>query len=106
MDETLNTAKYSDYRYSTSTGLNQQGHHDENEECDETKPNKSLTHTVHSENENNSFTIKDGGSGWLVVIASCWCFGIIISMQNSYSLLYNSIIEKYKNETNHVAYAG
>lgn len=56
--------------------------------------------------QQKSFVHKDGGMGWIVVIASCWCFGIVISMQNSYSLLYNSIIEKYKNSTNPVSYAG
>jgi len=61
----------------------------------------------HSHNhEDSTFLHKDGGKGWFVVLASCWCFGIILTMQNTYSLLYNNMIETYKNSTNHVLYAG
>ena len=130
MDETFShhsqqLGKNLDYRYSTSSGLSHRNqHHDDDsshlkqdflDEHDEIAAETEPTNKAHSEspnittsnsNGNSHFVFKDGGSGWFVVIASCWCFGIIISMQNSYSLLYSSIIEKYQNETNHVAYAG
>jgi hypothetical protein len=59
-----------------------------------------------SVNEDSTFVHEDGGKGWLVVLASCWCFGIILTMQNTYSLLYNNMVETYANTTNHVLYAG
>jgi hypothetical protein len=52
------------------------------------------------------FVHREGGYGWIVVFASCWCFGFIIAVSNSYSLIYNSLVDNYRNVTNNVVYAG
>ena len=52
------------------------------------------------------FVHREGGFGWMVVFASCWCFGFIIAVSNSYSLIYNSLVDNYQNVTNNVVYAG
>ena len=52
------------------------------------------------------FVYREGGWGWLVVIASGYCFGILIGLLNDYSLLYNQMTKDFKDTENHVLYAG
>jgi hypothetical protein len=65
------------------------------------------------ENENDDeiervpkFVHMDGGYGWLVCVATFWCFGVIIGMDYNYSLIYNKLVVVYNGTENHVVYAG
>ena len=55
---------------------------------------------------NENFIRKEGGWGWVVVIASAYCFGIIIGMINNYALVYDKLIEVYSETKHHILYAG
>jgi hypothetical protein len=56
--------------------------------------------------ENTEFQQIDGGYGWIVCLATFWCFGIIIGMDYNYSLIYNKLVIVYNTTENHVIYAG
>ena len=56
--------------------------------------------------EENEYVPIDGGYGWVVCLATFWCFGIIIGMDYNYSLIYNKLVIVYNNTENHVIYAG
>jgi hypothetical protein len=47
---------------------------------------------------------RDGGWGWIVVIAACWCYGLVMSMQNSYSILVKDLTQQYQNNTHTILY--
>ena len=49
---------------------------------------------------------KEGGWGWIVVIATGYSFGIIIGLINNYALIYNEFDRVYNQTENHVFYAG
>jgi len=48
---------------------------------------------------------KEGGYGWVVVIATGYCFGVLISMVNTYALVVNELNEVYESSDNHVLYS-
>ena len=49
---------------------------------------------------------KEGGWGWIVVIATGYSFGIIIGFINNYALIYNKFDNVYAETKNHIFYAG
>lgn len=51
------------------------------------------------------FHYKEGGWGWLVVIATSYCFGILVGMMNNYALIYNKLEIVYNGTENAVFYA-
>ena len=53
-----------------------------------------------------NFVYKEGGWGWVVVIATSYCFGILVGMMNNYALIYNKLEIVYNGTENHVFYAG
>lgn len=59
-----------------------------------------------NEIEYESFIRKEGGWGWVVVVASAYCFGIIVGMINNYALIYNKLIEIFSETEHHILYAG
>ena len=59
-----------------------------------------------NEENNTEFQPIDGGYGWIVCLATFWCFGIIIGMDYNYSLIYNKLVVVYNTTENHVVYAG
>lgn len=52
------------------------------------------------------FVYKEGGWGWVVVIATSYCFGILVGMMNNYALIYNKFEIVYNGTENHIFYAG
>ena len=48
-----------------------------------------------NEENNTEFQPIDGGYGWIVCLATFWCFGIIIGMDSNYSLIYNKLVVVY-----------
>ncbi len=51
------------------------------------------------------FHYKEGGWGWLVVVATSYCFGVLVGMMNNYALIYNKLEIVYNGTENHVFYA-
>ena len=77
--------------------------YDSNEsKCDESK----TCHLTATPTERVNFEYKDGGWGWVVVIASSYCFGILYGMVGNYALIYNKFEIVYNSTENHVLYAG
>jgi hypothetical protein len=63
--------------------------------------------TTTAENSQASFKHREGGVwAWLVVIASGYCFGILIGMVNNYALIYNGLEKAYNSTENYVVYTG
>lgn len=58
------------------------------------------------ESQNSDFTYQEGGWGWVVVLCSGFCLGILIGMINNYSLLLNEMEKIYNQTENHVVYTG
>ncbi|RNA11488.1 monocarboxylate transporter 10-like [Brachionus plicatilis] len=56
--------------------------------------------------EEPEFVHRDGGWGWLVVLCTGYCFGILIGMCNNYALIYVELERVYIGTDNHVTYAG
>lgn len=57
--------------------------------------------------EHIDFKYKEGGWGWMVVVATGYCFGILIGMINNYALIYNELDSVYNGTVkNHVVYCG
>ena len=52
------------------------------------------------------FVYKEGGWGWIVVLACGYCFGLIIGMTNNYALLYNEFDRIYNQTENHIVFSG
>jgi hypothetical protein len=74
-------------------------------------PNKSSLlpmNVVETEKkELDSFVHMEGGlGGWMVVIASGYCYGILIGMMSNYALIYNGLEKEYNTTENHVLYTG
>jgi len=44
-----------------------------------------------------AFVYKEGGFGWIVVIACSYSFGILVGMINNYALIYNKLDIVYNN---------
>lgn len=60
-----------------------------------------------TDNSEPEFVYREGGvRAWLVVIASGYCFGILVGLLNDYSLIYNQMIKDFNATENHVLYAG
>lgn len=84
------------------------------------KPNDAENHVsenslVQSKNESknklklqeiNDFEHIEGGWGWVVVIATGYCFGILIGMVNNYALIYVELDRVYNGTENRVLYSG
>ncbi len=73
------------------------------DEKNELKSEKNLDPIL---NDNKNFVYKEGGWGWIVVVASSYCFGILYGMVGNYALIYNKFEIVYKTTPNHVLYAG
>jgi hypothetical protein len=57
--------------------------------------------------KNEEFHHREGGCrGWVVVVASGYCFGILIGMVSSYALIYNGLEKEYNQTSNPVFYIG
>ena len=57
--------------------------------------------------EHLDFNYKEGDWGWMVVVATGYCFGILIGMINNYALIYNELDNVYNGTVkNHVVYCG
>ncbi len=57
--------------------------------------------------EQDDFKHREGGFlAWLVVVASGYCFGILIGMMNNYALIYNGLEKEYNSTENYVVYTG
>ena len=56
--------------------------------------------------ENHEFKHKDGGWGWIVMIATGFNIGNVVGILNCYTLVYNKMVNTYEHEENHVFYAG
>ena len=54
----------------------------------------------------DDFEYKEGGWGWVVVIASAYCFGILYGMVGNYALIFNKFEQVYNETDNHIFYAG
>ncbi len=57
-------------------------------------------------NDHQDFKYKEGGFGWIVVIATGYCFGVLIGMINNYALILNELDRVYNETENHVLYSG
>jgi hypothetical protein len=53
-----------------------------------------------------NFVYKEGGWGWVVVIATGYTFGILMGLINNYALIYNELDVVYNQTENRVFYAG
>jgi hypothetical protein len=49
---------------------------------------------------------KEGGWGWVVVVACGYTFGILMGLINNYALIYNELDVVYNGTENHIVYAG
>ena len=49
---------------------------------------------------------KEGGWGWIVMLATSYNVGLLVGIVNSYALIYNKMVNTYEHEENHVFYAG
>jgi hypothetical protein len=56
--------------------------------------------------ELTDFIHKEGGWGWVVVIATGYCFGALMGMINNYALIYNEFDNVFNGTDNHIFYAG
>lgn len=54
----------------------------------------------------DEFEYLEGGWGWVVVLASAYCFGILYGMVGNYALIFNKFEVVYNETENHVLYAG
>jgi hypothetical protein len=83
---------------------------DENYESNSLAVNAADYRSIGDESEEEdtkpNFVHLEGGYGWLVCIATFWCFGVIIGMDYNYSLIYNKLVVVYNSTGNHVVYAG
>jgi hypothetical protein len=70
---------------------------------DETNDSKLLKN---EKNVHQDFVYKEGGFGWVVVIATGYCFGVLIGMINNYALILNELDRVYNDTENHVLYSG
>ena len=57
-------------------------------------------------NDTSDFEYKEGGWGWVVVVATGYCFAILIGMVNNYALIHNKFVVVYNSTENHVFYSG
>lgn len=63
------------------------------------KEEKSVTEEI-------DFIHAEGGWGWIVVLATGYCFGCLMGMINNYALIYNEFDKVYNGTPNHIFYAG
>ena len=70
---------------------------------DVVRPGKSKSA---EKSELEEFEYMEGGWGWVVVIASSYCFGILYGMVGNYALVFNKFVLVYNETENHVLYAG
>lgn len=52
------------------------------------------------------FQYKEGGWGWVLVLATAYCFSINIGMMNNYALIHDKFIVVYNSTRNQVFYSG
>ena len=77
-----------------------------NEKLKSNDSNGELAEMEVAEKPPKDFVYKEGGWGWVVVIATSYCFGILVGMMNNYALIYNKLEIVYNGTENHVFYAG
>lgn len=77
----------------------------EEEEDESTRSWKPVGDLKKSE-EKDEFEYLEGGWGWVVVLASAYCFGILYGMVGNYALIFNKFEVVYNETENHVLYAG
>jgi hypothetical protein len=61
---------------------------------------------ANSQENNETFVYREGGFGWIVVLATGYSFGVLIGMVNNYALIMNEIDRVYNETEHHVLYAG
>ncbi len=61
---------------------------------------------IKKNNDHKDFVYKEGGFGWVVVISTGYCFGVLIGMVNNYALILNELDRVYNETENHVLYSG
>ena len=49
---------------------------------------------------------KESAWGWVVVLASSYCFGIVVGMINNYALIYDQLIKEFSTTEHNVFYSG
>jgi hypothetical protein len=49
---------------------------------------------------------KEGGIGWLILFTTVWSYGIIIGMQNNFSIIYLDLLKVYNSTEHSVMYSG
>ena len=54
----------------------------------------------------DEFIHKEGGWGWVIVIATGYCFGTLMGMINNYALIFDKFDKVYNGTENHIFYAG
>ena len=70
------------------------------------KSRKNVTAKDEKKDDEALFRYKEGGWGWIVVIACGYCFGVIVSLINDYTLIYDEFDIEYKDKVeNHLLYA-
>jgi hypothetical protein len=65
----------------------------------------SKTHNA-EQKKDDSEEFVEGGLGWLILLATIWSYGVIIGMQNNYSILYLELIQVYNTTKHNVLYSG
>ena len=63
-------------------------------------------HQNSSDLPKEEMVFKEGGWGWVVVVAASYSFGILIGMNNNYALVYNKLDIVYQGTDNHTLFAG
>jgi len=67
--------------------------------------NKS-TKLEDSYNQTESVIYKESAWGWVVVLASSYCFGIVVGMINNYALIYDQLIKEFSTTQHNVFFSG
>lgn len=61
---------------------------------------------IDDKESDDTFVYKEGGWGWVIVVCSGYCLGILIGMLNNYALIYNKFVKVYEGTNNVIFYAG
>lgn len=74
-----------------------EGDKQENGECKVELSEKASAPAV-AEEEGGDFVHPEGGWGWVVMLASMWCNGSVFGIQNSFGLLFVSLLKEFGSE--------